>query len=317
MNFTVCGPSGFIGHALVNFLYSNGHSVKIICRNKNSLDPFLRQLDSLEYRPEKKSIDLLADFLSGTDVLINCAGALEGRSQMHSAHILLVKSLIESALKSRVARFVQLSSVGVYGPPRTNIVLESHPLFPVNEYEISKLASESLLMEAIKRGLEVTILRPSNVFGDLMSNYSLTYLIKVIKIRFFFYIGNRSSIMNYVHVDNVVHAIVLCSSHPAARNQIFNISQHLSMDEFVSNVCKTCSIKSNFYTIPFWMAFFLSKLELIYPSFPLTSNRISAMTNKSQYSCKKIEDLLGYRPIISIDDGIEKVVSYWLKTKRI
>jgi nucleoside-diphosphate-sugar epimerase len=50
------------------------------------------------------------------------------------------------------------------------------------------------------------------------------------------------------------------------------------------------------------------------PGFPLTEARIDALTGRAIYSSARIERELGYSHRISMEEGIEELVRFWLRT---
>jgi nucleoside-diphosphate-sugar epimerase len=81
----------------------------------------------------------------------------------------------------------------------------------------------------------VAILRPSNVFGPGMLNQSILQMIQTIERGIFFFIGRRGASANYVHVSNVVDALILCG-RSAADGRTYNISDWCTMEDFVGAI---------------------------------------------------------------------------------
>jgi nucleoside-diphosphate-sugar epimerase len=89
------------------------------------------------------------------------------------------------------------------------VVTEDSPETPANAYERSKSASDELVRAAASGGMfEAVLLRPSNVFGDGMtSNYS-RQICSMIQRGCFFYIGPPSSFVSFIHMNDVVQALL-------------------------------------------------------------------------------------------------------------
>jgi nucleoside-diphosphate-sugar epimerase len=117
--------------------------------------------------------------------------------------------------------------------------------------------------------------------------------------------------MNYIHIENVVNALLLCGFHPNAKNQIFNLSDNCSIEKFIESLSKELG-KINFYpTIPSALVNFLVKLLKFLPKLPLTKSRIDALRVKAIYSNEKIEAMLGYRSKVDIQSGLSRLVISW------
>jgi nucleoside-diphosphate-sugar epimerase len=141
-------------------------------------------------------------------------------------------------------------------------------------------------------------------------------LISMINRGLFFYIGGRGVITNYIHVDNVVAALMLCGMNPSAAGHIFNLSDHCTIENFVATIGAALGrMEPNlrFPELPVRMA---AKLLGTIPGFPLNESRVDAMTGRSIYSINKIETQLDYRHIVSIETGLREMVKYWEQGSR-
>jgi len=211
-------------------------------------------------------------------------------------------------LNGKNIHWVQLSSVGVYGsftnsPSAPRVVNESSTISPVGIYEQTKAEADKLLLKvSSSAGFTFTILRPSNVVGFLMPNESFKALLLAIKKRRFFYIGSRNSIASYIHLDDVVEALVLCATEVKAKNQIFNISNDCKFSDIVSAISLYVGIKPPFACLPEKLLRCLVMFIPRFLTFPLTKPRIDALVSQTRYPATKIKVLLGFAPSRSIAD---------------
>jgi UDP-glucose 4-epimerase len=135
------------------------------------------------------------------------------------------RTLIESAVKGGVRRFVFSSTAAVYGNPATNPIGEDDPTCPMSPYGSSKLMTEIMLRDAgVAHGLDYVILRYFNVAGadpqarTGQSTRGATHLIKVAietalakraKIDVFgtdYPTPDGTCIRDYIHVTDLVRA---------------------------------------------------------------------------------------------------------------
>jgi nucleoside-diphosphate-sugar epimerase len=201
MIISVTGGAGFIGRPLALRHLALGHEVRILSR-KNKIDPRARL-----YLGDLSQTDVLRQFVDGAHILYHCAGEVRNESHMHAVHVAGTQCLIKAA-SGRIGRWVQLSSVGAYGPQRDGIVTETTKSNPIGVYETTKVESDELVKQAGAKGsFENVILRPSNVFGIEMTNQSLYGLMNAIQRKRFFFTGKAGAFANYIHVDNVVAAL--------------------------------------------------------------------------------------------------------------
>ena len=131
---------------------------------------------------------------------------------------------------------------------------------------------------------------------------------KLLKKRLFFFIGPKGASANYVHVDDVINSLMLCISSPQAINQTYIVSNWSSMEEMICAMCSELNVSIPKIRIPILLAKFISFLMCWLPQWPLTTNRIDALSNRSRYSTEKIERELGWKPKIPISVGIKKLL---------
>jgi len=118
---------------------------------------------------------------------------------------------------------------------------------------------------------------------------------------------NRRS---FVFLGNLVDIIIPCINHPAAANQIFLVSN----DEDLS----TAGLLHR-------MALALgrpSKLIVVSPALITRGAKLAGRVDIAQCLCgslqvdsKKIEDLLGWSPPVSVDEGLHATAAHFLKKK--
>ena len=313
MKAAITGATGFVGGRLLSRCQQEGISVRALSRHK----PELGQAGTgIEWcHGDLDNAETLTAFVDGVDVLYHCAGQLVDKAKMHQVHVTGTESLIRAA-DGRVGRWVQLSSVGVYGSVAQGVVTEQWPLRPLGEYETTKAESDELVMQAMSRGcFDACILRPSNVYGPNMRNQSLFSLISMIDKGLFFFIGKPAASANYIHVDNVVEGLILAGIRPEAKGQIFNVSQHCSMEEFVRVISDALGRPAPAVYLPEVPVRWMSRIFGMIPGFPLTPARVDALTNRSIYAVDQINQVLGYSPVMSIEQGLRQMVDVYKRAK--
>ena len=225
----VTGGNGFIGEKLIEELTKIGCRVRALTRKKNAkfpknVDVFIGDLTDTNLSLKK--------FIEGCDILYHCAGELNDKAKMSLLHINGTQKLIEvveNETKStqKKIHWIQLSSCGAYGPPNhTNIEIKklitetkTNDTNPANEYEKTKTKSDEMVMKSSANNFSYTILRPSNVIGPSMTNQSVRKLIKLVNSGYFFFIGKKDAICTYVHVFDVVKALIYISCNPKAETK--------------------------------------------------------------------------------------------------
>jgi nucleoside-diphosphate-sugar epimerase len=307
MIVAITGGTGFVGSGLVLRHLAMGDIVRLLSRQS------MVKLGAVEV-PVSHQGDLtnenfdLSSFVGGADVLYHCAGEIVSQPKMHLLHVLGTQKLIQAA-RGRIGKWVQLSSVGAYGQQFDGVITEVTPTNPIGIYEKTKLDSDKFVSQAIQENaFPGTILRPSNVFGENMNNQSLYHMIAMIKKGFFFFIGKPGTSANYIYVDNIVEGLIRCAEESEGKGEIYNLSDYCTIEKFVSIISENLGKPSPRLRLPESAVKFASKIFEKIPSFPLTSSRVAALTNRVVYPTNKIEQELGYSHLVSMEEGLVKLV---------
>lgn len=307
MQIAITGATGFIGRRLAIMRLGQGDHVRILSRKSRDECGLP---DSVQwFHGDLTSGDNLRALVDGVDVLYHCAGEIRNASRMEALHVGGTHRLIAAA-SGHIGRWVQLSSTGTYGQQRAGIITENTDLKPCGMYEATKLQSDNLVKEASSRGaFQHVILRPSNVYGAEMPNSSLYSLISMIRRGWFFFIGKPGASANYIHVNNVVDALVLCAHTPEASGQVYNLSDHRKLEQFVDCVAQSLGCNVPHTRFPELPVLALATLLGSIPGVPLTKARVDALTTRVIYSIEKIERELGYRHLVPMEEGLQELVN--------
>jgi len=297
MIVAITGGNGFIGKLLVDRLLELGHQVRVLTRN------FTTQKKNVQYFQGdlSRQDNDFSSFLDGVDILFNCAGEINNESLMQELHVEGTKRLVEAA-KGKISRWVQLSSVGVYGERLLGEVNENSREQPCTVYESTKNESDNIVRNS---SIPYVILQPSNIFGDDMPNQSMRGLVNVIRSGLFFYIGKKNEVkVNYVHVSDVVNALIICSSNKNALGEVFIVSQSLRLESMIISLASGIGSNNKIFRFPEAIVRVLVLIFGWIPRFPLTTSRIDALTGKCVYNSEKIIKILGFSYSMSLEERL-------------
>ena len=312
----VTGGNGFIGRKLVEELATREWCIRVLIREggnqfPNNVKIFIGDLTDSKY--------CMKSFLKDCDILFHCAGNTKNDAKMSLLHIFGTQRLIASVQQEishskKMMHWIQLSSCGVYGPPPKDDVqvfreiVETSKTAPVNEYERTKIRSDELVVAASANTFFYTILRPSNVIGASMKHGSFHTLTKFVNSGYFFFIGRRDAVSTYVHVDDVVKAMMLIAINPKSRNETFNISSDCSWVELVNKISSTLNSKTLPFRIPYnFISPLMSLLNFFIGRF-IHVPQLSTFALRTTYPTRKIESHLGFEFTKRLPQSIEDLI---------
>lgn len=216
----VLGASGFIGNRIVEMMHlGKGWDVRPVVRRSSGL--VLASRFGLEGRiADGRDSDALAAAFHGCDLVIH---ALAGDARTITGTI---QPVYRAAARARCRRLIYLSSAMVHGqaPARDS---DEHSPLPVGqalEYNRAKISAERKLFALGHKGpVEVVALRPGIVYGprsqwiggladDLLAGSAA-------------FVDGGSGLCNAIYVDNVVHAVALACTVPAAAGEAFLLGE--------------------------------------------------------------------------------------------
>lgn len=316
MLVAITGGTGFIGRKLVMRLADSGVQVRVFTRHNTDAFKDLPQVELCLCDLVSLKQKELSSMLDGVDVLYHCAGQLTNIAKMRALHVDATSKLLEAAA-GRIGHWVQLSSVGVYGQFDKGEVTEDYPLNPVGEYETTKAEADQIVMNVSgENSFSYTILRPANVFGAEMTNQSLFAMMRMIECGLFCFIGRPGALVKYIHVDNVIEGLVRCGTMPQAKDKIYNLSDHCTLEHLVAVIATNFGCKAPRLRIPYSIAYAMGKILGWLPGFPLTLSRIAALVNRSSYPISRLQNELNYYHVISIENGLQELVQAYKYSKQ-
>lgn len=298
----ITGGTGFVGRQLAALHLQAGDTVRVLSRGRagKSAEGFeLHSGDLGALKPD------LSRFAAGADVIYHCAAELFDESRMQRVNIDGTRALIVAA-DGRAGRLVYLSSVGVYGQPREGAIGEDTALAPHNEYERSKAEAEDLVRKAEAR-LPWVILRPSKVIGVGTHDLALYQLMGLMRRGLFFHVGAPGASANYIAVENVAAALMLCGRDANAPGQTFNLSDWRSYEAFFDSLADALGSRRPRLRLPESLA----RLIAVLPFQPLTRARIEGLTNRCRYPIARIEKMLGYSHKVSMEHCLAAMATAW------
>jgi len=313
----ITGISGFIGSCLAEKLVSKGHQVygvirRIANRDLRVLkeifeDVILLSGDITDYASVRNVLETVKPvFVFHLAALTPVRDSFERPFEYQEANFLGTMNLIHSMLElpdPQARMLIAASTAEVYGLQEEEMLTEKLALNPSSPYAVGKAAADLYLQMTFRTyGLNGVVLRPTNTYGrkfdtSFLVEYLVTQMLKGQRV----FIGAPDSVRDYMYVDDHVNAYLLAMDKKKdAKGQVFNVGTGVG----TSN--KELAMK-----IADKVGYDRSKIVLgsyppSYPYRPLVSDQLRIVLDATW-----IQEKLGWKPTVSLDEGLDRVISYF------
>lgn len=171
------GIAGMLGRSLALRLAEAGHNVLGIDIAPPPLEHPNIRAEVADVRDVHRLYRIL-ETAPPIDVIVH-GGGISGSmvmrdnpSQVVDINIVGTKNLLEAARLHSIPRFVQCSTIMVYGAVAAAPVMEDRPLTPGNVYGATKVACEALVHSYVNEfGMSAALLRLAHVYGPARTTY--------------------------------------------------------------------------------------------------------------------------------------------------
>lgn len=304
MKIIVTGGAGFIGSHLVDTLTDQNHDVIVIddfstgsIKNLAGSKSKIKLLKiSLSI---KKVLKKIPKILKSTDYIFHLAAlprierSIDDPIGTHQANVEGTLVALELARQLKVKKFIFISSSSVYGIQKRLPLLESLQPNPQNPYAYQKLMGEYYSkIYSQTYNLEIIIFRLFNVYGPRMfskGSYKLVFTKWLEQMKnghpLTIY-GSGNQTRDFTYITDVVKGLILgMTTKLSTPYEIINLGggQQKPIKE---------------------LAKLFKKAVQFLPARPYEEKFKEADINKAK-------KLLKWKPVISIDEGIKKLLEYY------
>ena len=295
MKVLVTGSSGQLGSFVCEELMRDSEVLGLDIRPQpyQSLKAISVQGDITEPRDVRSA-------LKGVNAVIHCAAQVSVEKSTQDplsdarTNVLGTVNLLHESSLAGVAKFIFVSSAAVFGPPKYIPIDENHPTNPMSNYGASKLAGEkyTLAFSHISQ-MEVVSVRPFNFYSpraDPDSPYSgviTKFLARLKAGKPPIIEGDGRQTRDFIHARDVARMLVVALNKKGTRGEVFNCGSgnSTSIRELADLMIK------------------ISKQQLK-PEF--APPRVGDI-KESLASTTKTSGLLGFRPKITLEEGLSEM----------
>jgi nucleoside-diphosphate-sugar epimerase len=319
--YLVTGGAGFIGSHMVEELLRRGHRVRVvdnfITGKRENLEAALQAAFPGDAAADHEQpvlvtgdladLDVARQAVQGVDYVLHQAAlpsvprSVEDPITSNRANVDATLNVLVAARDAGVRRVVFAGSSSVYGDTPTLPKGEDMIPDPLSPYALQKLVGERYLqMFSRLYDLETVTIRYFNVFGprqDPSSPYSgviSVFLRALTDGRQPTIYGDGEQTRDFTYIANVVDGVLRAAVTPGVAGDVFNVAMgsRISLNQLLAALQTLAG----------------TSLQPIYA--PARAGDV----RDSQANISKAERLLGYRPIVSFEEGLKRTLAWFQQT---
>jgi nucleoside-diphosphate-sugar epimerase len=305
MRALVTGGGGFIGSHIVDALLRDGHEVRVLDNfatgDRRNLLHVAGDVEIVE--GDMRSFERAATAMQNVQQVFHQAAlpsvprSVADPLTTSEVNVTGTLNVLLAARDAGVERVVYASSSSVYGSIEAERKHEELPIAPLSPYAVAKYAGEANCRAFWKvYGLETVAIRYFNVFGprqDPSSPYSgvisvfSTALNEGCRPTIY---GDGEQTRDFTYVANVVDGVLRACEAPKAVGEVINVAcgTRISLNELLRVMNRIVG----------------TNLEAIY------KEERAGDVRDSQADISKAEALLGYTPIVDLEEGLRHTLAW-------
>jgi len=318
----VTGGSGFVGRFLIEELLLDGSNTIVAMYNNNGIpDVFKSSPGNLSWIKNDLVSDDLTAALTDIDIVYHLAGYSSVDSstveldRLNKINVIATRRLADACVSAQVRHLIFVSSVAVC-EGSSEAIIDEGDVLPLTPYGDSKQRAEDILIKTAKGFYEITILRPSALFGECHEG-SVYELVKKIQEKRFAIFGSGKSLTNFLYIRDFTDLLVSVKFDPRAYDQIFIAADSpFQLKVVVDWILGALNSNMRVLVIPAWtghcLAWFFDLASLLLNrALPFSRRRLKAMLNDSSYSNAKVTRVMGSDCKYGVQKGLLTTIQWY------
>ena len=221
----IVGGTGFLGFHLAKLCKNKKFDVTSISTNPPTYNRYIKNIKYI-YVDISNLNELRKKIKSKYDYVVNLGGYVDHKNKVktYNSHFKGCKNLSNFFLNKNIKSFVQLGSSGEYGSVNSP-QKESSEGYPKSIYTKAKfLATKYLIKLFNKKNFPVTVLRLYQAYGPKQDiNRFIPIVIEACMYNKNFDCSDGKQLRDFIHVEDVVNAILKSLKSSKAKGEIINI----------------------------------------------------------------------------------------------
>lgn len=312
MKIVIVGATGYLGSHVAEQLVRVGHQVRCLVRSGSNLD-FLTALNAEVILVDFNKLDECRDFIDAETTVINCIADTRPHAsykQRELVEIDLTTRLFQLAQRQNARRFMQLSTVMVYGFDRPSTPIdELHALKPKYIYSQVAVDRETALLNSWQEmSTELVIVRPSNTLGKRDTSF-LPNFCKSNRQGIFLTVGGGEWSFSCIDARDVGRAFEHLLNVNVERPEVYLVKGYdLNWMSFKAALDDFMGKPTKIFNLPKTQIMLVGRLfEAVYPfgsTPPLTRFDMEVLSCDTLFDDSKIR-ATGFEPKYHLIDGLK------------
>ncbi len=312
----ITGAAGFVGTHLVRGFDARGVPVL----------PLVHSVDERSPAGARSLAEAIADprILAGSDVLVHAAAVRHrygvGVAQYRDSNVDLVERTMRACAEAGVRRVVLVSSVGVYGFPARLPVTEEYPYAPRTLYSATKVEAEMRARRfAAERPIELTIVRPTIVYGPGDKSGMLDKMEAMIRKSHYRIVGSGDNVLHHMHIDDLVEGVWLAAGRTEAAGDHFILAgpETTTLAKLSELVARAIGRRLPERHIPTSLARAIATVVDVAADRgvlfatrepPVNHEKLDVMTLPIAFDITKARQRLGFTPSVGYEEGVMRTL---------
>ncbi|MAG08676.1 epimerase [Candidatus Woesearchaeota archaeon] len=310
----VTGGSGFFGTHLVRKLLEKKRKVRVF----DIAEPEEGVRGKVEFfKGDIRDFDSVNKTCKNIDVVYHTVAVVpisKAGKKFDEINAGGTRNILEAALRNKVKSFVHISSTAIYKVPKKgDVITEDYPIMPVGDYGRAKYHAEKICFEYMKKGLNITILRPRTIIGTGRLGIFSILFDWIRRGKNIYILGNGNNLFSYVSASDLAEASILASKKG------FGLFLNIGAEEYgtfkgdLKKLVRYAKSKSRFVTINAELTrLILQVLDKIGLS-PLTEWHYKTVDKEYVFDVSKAKKVLGWKPKDSNERMFKDTYDWYLK----